>query len=55
LLLETSADEAGVLCTLEMSEKEKISGKKVGELITVKGVCAGMLFEVVLNRCTLME
>lgn len=54
-LLTTGETEAGVLCTMELGETKKVKGKKVGDMITVKGHCTGMLMEVVLNRCTLME
>ena len=54
-LLTTGEKEAGVLCTMELGETKKIKGKKVGDNITVKGHCTGMLMEVVLNRCTLVE
>jgi len=54
-LLTTGEKEAGVLCTMELGETKKIQGKKVGDNITVKGHCTGMLMEVVLNRCTLVE
>lgn len=54
-LLATGENEAGVLCTFELGEKSKITGKKVGDAITLKGVCTGMLMEVVLNRCRVVE
>ncbi len=54
-LLSTGENEAGVLCTLELSESDKVSGKKVGDSISLKGVCTGMLMEVVLNRCRVVE
>ncbi len=54
-LLTTGEKEAGVLCTMELGESKKIKGKKVGDKITVKGHCTGMLMEVVLNRCTVVE
>ncbi len=55
LILATGANEAGVLCTLELEESDKVRSKKVGDAITLKGVCTGMLMEVVLNRCRVME
>lgn len=55
LLLSTGTNEAGVLCTLELSESKQVSGKKVGDSVTLKGVCTGMLMEVVLNRCVVMK
>jgi len=54
-LLTTGEKEAGVLCTMELGESKKVKGKKVGDIITVKGHCTGMLMEVVLNRCTLVN
>ena len=54
-LLTTGEKEAGVLCTMELGETNKVKGKKIGDNITVKGHCTGMLMEVVLNRCTLVE
>jgi len=36
-LLTTGEQEAGVLCTMELGETQKISGKKVGDKITIKG------------------
>lgn len=54
-LLTTGEKEAGVLCTMELGESKKVKGKKVGDTITVKGHCTGMLMEVVLNRCTLVN
>ena len=54
-LLSTSENDAGVLCTFELGEKNKIANKKIGDAITLKGVCTGMLMEVVLNRCRVIE
>jgi len=54
-LLTTGEKDAGVLCTMELGEAKKVKNKKIGDMITVKGHCTGMLMEVVLNRCTLVE
>lgn len=53
--LETGENNAGVLCTMTVAESAKVKAKKVGDPITLKGFCSGMLMEVVLNRCTLVE
>ena len=55
LFLQTGADVAGILCTLESSQKEKASGLKTGDAVTVKGVCTGMLMEVVINKGILID
>lgn len=48
-------DMGGVLCTFELSEKEKINQISIGEEVSVKGSCSGILMEVVLNRCVLIK
>ena len=55
VLFGTDDAFGGVLCTFEMGEKGKISQLKPGNKAKVKGICTGMLMEVVLNRCTLLE
>jgi len=54
LFLRTGDDFAGVLCTLESTQKDKASSLKIGDSVTVKGVCTGMLMEVVINKGVLM-
>jgi len=55
LFLRTGDDFAGVLCTLESTQKDKASSLKIGDSVTVKGVCTGMLMEVVINKGVLIE
>lgn len=55
LILSTGDNGSGVLCTMELSEIENVKGKKIGDTITLKGVCTGMLMEVVLNRCRVVS
>ena len=55
VLFGTGEAFGGVLCTFEMGEKAKIASVKVGDEIKVKGICSGMIMEVVLNRCTLVH
>jgi len=55
-LLEANKDGiGGVLCTLEGSQKEKASKLEIGAMSKVKGVCTGMLMEVVLNKGVILE
>lgn len=55
VLFGTDDAFGGVLCTFELGEKEKIATIQTGAEIKVKGICTGMIMEVVLNRCTLVE
>lgn len=50
VLLAGAGDFGGVLCTLEGSQAAKIKTKDFGDEITIKGVCTGMLMEVVVNK-----
>ena len=43
----------GVLCTLDKSEESKAAQLKVGDKVSIKGRCTGMLMDVVLNKCTI--
>lgn len=53
VLLETNNPFGGVNCEFEvMPEASNVS---VGSLVTIKGVCNGMLIDVVLNRCVFVE
>ena len=55
VLLAGGGDFGGVLCTLEKSQAEKIKAKDFGDAITNKGVCTGMLMEVVVNKGVIVE
>lgn len=55
ILLASADGMGGVLCTLEPSQAEKVKGKDFGDEITIKGVCTGMLMEVVVNKGIVVE
>jgi hypothetical protein len=54
-ILSDKASSTGVLCTLNEKFHKKINRYKIGDTITVKGTCSGMLFEVVLNKCIIVD
>jgi len=54
-ILRDKESETGVLCTLNENNKKKSKRFKIGDTITIKGTCSGMLFEVVLNKCIIIE
>ncbi len=52
ILLRSQEAISGVLCTLK--EGEQVN-KKVGDKIKMRGICTGMLMDVVLNKCVVMN
>lgn len=55
IILRDEQVETGVLCTLTEETKKQVAGQTVGGKITIKGTCTGMLFEVVLNKCIILD
>lgn len=53
VIFETDDLIFGVMC--EFESQEGAASIKVGELLTIKGVCTGKLLDVVLNRCELIN
>ena len=51
ILLETDSPIFGVSCSMESGQMSRLKDIKTGDQITVKGICTGMLSDVVLNRC----
>jgi hypothetical protein len=54
-ILHDNGSSTGVLCTLNEKETKKVKRYKIGDTITLKGICSGMLFEVVLNKCLIVD
>lgn len=55
-LVLASADPMGnVICTFEDPSEIESSSIKAGDNITVKGICKGMLLDVLLNNCVLVD
>lgn len=55
IFLKSHSRVAFVNCQFEKTYTDKIAGLQTGQTITVKGICTGMLMDVVLNRCALMK
>lgn len=49
ITLSTASDMFGVICKMEASENNVTV--KTGDVVTVKGICTGMLMDVVMVRC----
>lgn len=52
ILLQAGSESFGVLCSFEKAIDKKL---RVGERIVVKGLCTGMLTDVVLIGCSMEE
>ena len=51
LTLESGSDMFGVICQLDNLTKHERTDFKEGELVKLKGICTGVLMDVVLVRC----
>lgn len=54
-ILRDNNSSTGILCTLNGQNVKKIKRYKKGDRITIKGTCSGMLLDVVLNKCIIIE
>lgn len=50
LSLDAEADLGSVICNLQVVKAEQIENLEIGTPITIKGVCTGYLFDVVLDH-----
>ena len=55
VFLETGDPMAAVTCSFYNTESTALKNLKVGTTIKIKGVCTGMLTDVVLNKCSIAE
>jgi hypothetical protein len=54
-ILRENEAPTGVLCTVSEKNTQKAERYKVGDTVVLKGICTGMLFEVVLNKCIIID
>lgn len=53
IYLEAGGIMGGVSC--EIAADQPLAKVKAGEEITIKGICSGLLMDVVLNRCVIVN
>lgn len=53
VLLGVDESLGAVLCQFGASHKDEVTKLKVSDVVTIKGVCTGMLMDVILTRCAL--
>lgn len=51
LTLKSSSDMFGVICQMDDLTEHERTDFSVGETVSLKGICTGMLMDVVLVRC----
>ena len=49
--LDSGSEMFGVICQLDNLTEQKKTEFEIGETVTFKGICTGMLMDVVLVRC----
>ncbi|MBN1184754.1 MAG: hypothetical protein JXB49_20880 [Bacteroidales bacterium] len=55
IILKEDDDFSGISCSFIPQEQEKVKKLNTGDVVKIKGFCSGMLMDVVLNRCVLVE
>lgn len=55
ITLDCGNDMFGVICQLDDLTKQEKTSFEVGETVNFKGICTGMLMDVVLVRCVLVD
>jgi hypothetical protein len=53
VILGDVSSMGGVICQFQVDHKSELDAIRPGQLINVKGVCTGILVDVVLIRCVL--
>ena len=55
ITLKTTDDFGSVLCHLSEGGMKKMKSLKVGQTITLKGICTGFLMDVILVKCEIIS
>ncbi len=53
IILRDDMAFSGINCSMDVDFKDNIKELKTGDTVTVKGICAGMLLDVILTRCVI--
>jgi hypothetical protein len=55
LILRTDMAIAGVNCSMDEEFRDEIENLSIGDTVIIKGLCAGMLLDVILTRCVIVS
>jgi preprotein translocase subunit YajC len=53
VLLDAQSPLGGVICQFEPAHNDELKSLHPGQAVTIKGVCTGILMDVILVRCAL--
>lgn len=51
IVLGNRANISNIVCQFSANQKEQLAAVKTGSTITIKGICTGMLIDVILTDC----
>ena len=54
VILHTNDDFGSVICHLSEEATKKMSSLKLGQTVTLKGICTGFLMDVILVKCEIL-
>jgi len=55
VFLETGDPLAAITCSFYNEEVKTVKNLPVGSAVRIKGICTGMLTDVILNKCSLVK
>jgi len=55
LILRDGMSFSGINCSMDEQFRSEVTNLKPGDAVTIRGVCAGMLMDVVLTRCVIVD
>ncbi|MEX2350583.1 MAG: hypothetical protein WD554_06860 [Flavobacteriaceae bacterium] len=55
ITLSSESSTKNIICTMEPSENKKTFGLATGQKITIKGICTGFLFDVIIVRAVIVN
>jgi hypothetical protein len=55
IILDTDSLLGGITCQLDDPSKQDFSSLNEGDQVSIKGICTGMLLDVVLVRCIIIS
>ncbi len=55
LILRDDMAFSGINCSMDRESDDNIKELKAGDTVTVKGICAGILLDVILTRCVVIK
>jgi hypothetical protein len=55
MLFQNSYSSSSVVCEFEADKARQLQQLQAGQKVTIKGICTGLLMDVVLTRCVMQK